>query len=230
MGCTNRTWDYVALGDSTPDGYGVERSYVDYYAEFIEEDLDVRVEIHNFSMSGQTTTSLLNRLRTNDELRSALQDAEVITIWTGWNDLGEPLSQYRDGTCGGEDNLDCIQDAVEMLNRNIDAILDEILAVTSPQETLIRIADVGIPFVSTWKHQGWFETLQRPCYEVWRERLIRAAEQRGIAVVYTYYVLNGPNGDQKMEGIFQEDGIHLNEEGHRLVARLHREVGYDHAP
>jgi lysophospholipase L1-like esterase len=206
----------------------VENSYVDYYAEFMEEDLGVRVEVHNFSRSGQPTSSLLNQLRTNEDLCAALRDAEVVTVWTGWNDLAEPLSQYRNETCGGDDNLECIRDAVTALNTNIDAILDEILSLTSPQ-ALIRIADVGIPFADTWQYHGWFEELQRPCYEDWREHLIEAAQQRGMTVVHTYHVLNGPNGDEKMEGICQSDGIHFNEEGHRLVARLHREVGYEYA-
>jgi len=226
----NKPWDYVALGDSTPAGYGVDKSYVDYYGEFIAEDQGVQVESHNFSQSGQTTGVLLKQLRNNEELREAVRNAEVITIWTGWNDLSKPLSQYRDETCGGEDNLDCIREAVAALNANIDAILDEILSLTSPQDTLIRIADVGIPFVNTWKHQGWFETLHGPCYEVWRAHLVEASEQRGITVVYTYHVLNGPDGDEKTEGIFQNDGIHFNAEGHRLIARLHREAGYGYAP
>jgi hypothetical protein len=48
-GCADKTWDYVALGDSYPAGLGVENSYVDYYAEFIEQDLGVQVEVNNFS-------------------------------------------------------------------------------------------------------------------------------------------------------------------------------------
>jgi lysophospholipase L1-like esterase len=230
-GCTkNKPWRYVALGDSTPDGYGVDKSYVDYYGEFIEEDLDVQVEIHNFSQSGQTTGTLLKKLRDNEELRKAIREAKVITIWTGWNDLAKPLSQYREETCGGKDNLDCIRDAVAKINANVDAILDEILSLTNPQDTLIRVADVGIPFINTWTYQGWFETLQVPCYEVWRDHLVDACQDRGITVVYTYHILNGPNGDEKLEGIYQNDGIHFNAKGHRLIATLHREAGYTYAP
>ena len=230
-GCADRTWDYVALGDSTPARYGVSHSYVDYYAEFIEEDLGVQVEVHNYSRSGQTTSSLLGQLRDREELREAIQEAEVITIWAGWNDLSTPLDKYRSELCGGKDNLDCIREAVAELNANVDAILDEILSLTSPRDALIRIADVGIPFVKTWTYNGWFDALQGPCYEVWRDHLIEAAEERGITVVYTYHVLNGPNGDRAVdEGITQNDGVHFNEEGHRLIARLHREAGYAHAP
>jgi len=229
-GCTGRRWDYVALGDSTPDGYGVERSYVDYYAEFIEVDLDTEIEVHNFSRSGQTAATLLKRIKSDEDLCAALREAEVITVWTGWNDLGRPLDEFRGGTCGGKDNLDCIREAVGRLNWNLDAVLDEIVSLASPQDTLIRIGDTGIPFVATWQHHGWFETLQGPCYEVWREHLIEAAEARGITVVYTYHVLNGPDGDEKMGGIYLDDGVHFNDSGHRLVAELHRKAGYDYAP
>jgi hypothetical protein len=80
VGCGPKTWDYVALGDSWPAGFGVEKSYVEYYAEFIEQDLGVRVEVHNFAMSGQSATRLLGQLRNKEELREAIQSAEVITI------------------------------------------------------------------------------------------------------------------------------------------------------
>ena len=104
------------------------------------------------------------------------------------------------------------------------------MALASPQDTLIRVADTGIPLVNTWQYREWLETLRGPCYEVWREHLIEAAEARGITVVYTYHVLNGPDGDDKIQGIYLDDGIHFNDAGHRLVAELHREAGYAYAP
>ncbi|MHA2042852.1 MAG: SGNH/GDSL hydrolase family protein [Candidatus Thorarchaeota archaeon] len=230
-GCADKTWDYVALGDSYPAGLGVENSYVDYYAEFIEQDLGVQVEVHNFSRNYQSASLLLYQLRNKQELRDAIKDAEVITIYTGWDDLNTPLELYPVELCGGEDNLDCIREEVAKLKTDIDAILDEILSLSSVQDTLIRIADTNIPFANSWIYKGWFEILRGPCYEEWREHLIGAAERRGITVVYTYYVLNGPNGDQPTkDSITQDDGIHVNEEGHRLIARLHREAGYEYAP
>jgi lysophospholipase L1-like esterase len=226
-GCAGKGRDYVALGDSTPDGHGVSESYVDYYADFVREDLGVEVKVHNFAQSGQSTSSLLSRLRTSEELRQAIGDAELITLWTGWNDLRDPLAQFEADTCGGEDNLDCIRDGVAGLNANLDAILDEIVSLTGSRDVLILVADVGIPFVKRWTYHGWFETLQRPCYEVWREHLIEAAEERSMVVVQTYHALNGPEGNQPFPGdMLLIDGQHFSEEGHRLVARLHRDVGY----
>ncbi len=230
-GCGPKTWDYVALGDSYPSGHGVEKSYVDYYAEFIEQDLEVQVEVHNFSRSSQSATLLLDQLRNKPEIREAIREAEVITIYTGWNDLFRQLEFYKREECGGEDNLDCIREEVVALNADLEAILDEILSLTSAQDTLIRIAESNIPVMNSWLYKGWFEILRGPCYEDWRVPLIEAAEARGITVVYTYHVLNGPDGDLPMdESITQSDGIHPNEEGHKLIARLHREVGYEYGP
>ena len=76
----NAAWDYVALGDSIPSGFGVNgRSYVTYYAEYIQADLGVTVKVHNWSVPGQTTRQLLQSLQNNQVLRDAIKEAEVIT-------------------------------------------------------------------------------------------------------------------------------------------------------
>ncbi len=231
-GCSKRTWDYVALGDSYPAGYGSERSYVDYYADHMEADLGVQVEIQNFARTGLTTSGLLSQVRSDEKLQEAIREAEVITIWIGWNDFSEQLGRYYNGSCGGEQNLDCIIEATKTFNENIDAILDEILTLTNPSETLIRIADTGIPliFIDTWGQHGWLDTLQKTCFETWRTHLVEAANQRNITVVFTYQILNGPGGDEILKGIYQSDGIHFNDKGQRLIADLHREAGYELAP
>jgi lysophospholipase L1-like esterase len=231
-GCTNKKWDYVALGDSYPAGFRVEKSYVDYFAEYIEQDLEVMVEVQNFSRNGQKATTLLDTLRNNQELRDAITEAEVITIYTGLNDIWLLQDDYSDGNCGGDDNLDCIREGIPKLNSVIDSILDEILSLTNPQDTLIRIADTNIPHGNSWKYKGWFDILKGPLFDDWREHLIEAAEARDIVVVYTHYALNGQNGDQPMDRslTLENDQTHLNEEGHKLIAELHREAGYQLAP
>lgn len=223
-------WDYVALGDSVPNGFGVtgNRSYVDIYAGYIREDLDVAVITHKWTQDGETSGQLLEKLRNNQELRDDISKAELITIWTGWNDLGGALSLYQDNTCGGNDNLDCIHKSVELLKTNIDAIIVEILSLRNPWDAQIIIADGGNPFVGTWKEQGIFENLREPAFEVWRDHIHLAAEENDLQIVFSYEVLNGPDGDEDPGtlGIMQADGLHLNIDGHILLADLHRALGY----
>lgn len=231
-GCAGRTWDYVALGDSYPAGYGAQKSYVDYYAEYIQADLGVQVKVHNFSRTGLTTAALLNQVRNDEQIRIALQDAEVITIWIGWNDFTGSLAQYKAETCGGDENLDCISNATRTFDQNIGLILDELLTLADPQNTIIRIADVGIPalFIHDWQQQGQFERLRNPAFEAWRNYLVNAANQRNLTIVPAYHTLNGSDGDELIPGIYQSDGIHFNDKGQRLIADLHREAGYAYAP
>ena len=84
------TWDLVALRDSTPAGYGVgaDNSYIQIYAEYIEQDLGVDVVVHNWATnSTRTVAEWAEQVRNNDELRDNLRNAEVITIWLGWHDV-----------------------------------------------------------------------------------------------------------------------------------------------
>jgi lysophospholipase L1-like esterase len=65
---------------------------------------------------------------------------------------------------------------------------------------------------------------------VWREYLIQAARKHSVHVVSTYEMLNGPNGDQEIPPEYmQSDGLHFNKEGHKLIADLHRNVGYEYS-
>lgn len=224
-------WDYVALGDSTPAGYGVQKSYVDIYAEYIEADLGVTVRVHNWARGGKSAAGLLTALQGVEALRGDIREAEVITIWIGANDILPCVGVYPGGgKCGKweELDMDCVREEVTALKANIDAVIAEILSLRSPDETLILIADVGNPLASQWKELGLLDELKGPVMEDWINHIAQAAEKNNLYVVHTYRVINGPNGDNEgaPPDISQADGVHFNEEGHRLLADLHREVGY----
>lgn len=105
------TWDYVALGDSLTVGVGSSTGYVYRYAEMIEQDLGVDVRPVNFGSLGATSGELLMLIRTNQVLRDALGTAEIVTWNIGGNDLSSARDRYKRGSCGGEDNQDCLRDA-----------------------------------------------------------------------------------------------------------------------
>jgi lysophospholipase L1-like esterase len=218
-------WKYVALGDSIPAGFGVDGiSYVNYLADYLRKDYDVRVEVENYARSGAKTSDLLEQLRKNPEIREAIKTADLITLWIGWNDMIYPLSSFESGVCGGIDNLDCIRGTVGQLNANMDAILDEILLLTQTKETKLYLADAAIPpaLFNRWVKIGWFEVLRGAVYESWRSHLVEAAGKRGMNIVRTSQVLNGPGGETLMEGVIQADGFNFNRAGHKVIADIHR--------
>ena len=228
----NTTWDYVALGDSIPAGYGVNaQSYVIYYAEYIEADLGVKVNVHNWSIPGQTTKQVLTKLQNDQELRDAIKDAEVITIWTGWNDVARFFILGKESKCSDGENLDmdCVREGVRVLEVDIDALLIEILSLRSTNDTLIRIADNCNHFVGEWKEAGEYQKLKGPVFEDWSEAIVQIASNHGVPVVHTYMALNGEDGNDEIAAKYLwADGIHFSAEGHILIADLHRDLGYDY--
>jgi lysophospholipase L1-like esterase len=226
LGVFMKNWKYVALGDSFPAGFGVgDENYVNFLSGYLQQDLSVRVEVENYAQSGATTADLQYLLKNVDKVRWALEEADLVTLWIGWNDMTYPLSLFDYGACGGADNLDCIRGAAAELNANVDAILDEIQRLID-EECKIVIADNLIPgdLIDMWKGNKRFGELKEAAFESWQGHLVEAAESRGIDIVRSYHGFNGPAGDTQVEGVMQWDGFHLNRRGHRILADLHREV------
>jgi len=225
-----RTIHLVALGDSTPAGYGVVDTYVDMYAEYLEADLGVAVSVHNWARGGQHAAELLVVLQENEALRKEIRGADAITIWTGMNDLFVGVGfQPKGGVCGPWEDLDmdCVEERVERLKGNLGAVVAEVLSLCNPEETLVLMADVGNPHAAAWLEMGLLEALKASVMDAWIDHIAEVAEKHGIQVVHTYRVLNGPDGEQGVSPeMLQDDGLHFNSVGHRLLADLHRQVGY----
>jgi len=227
-GCSPaREISYVALGDSIPGGWGVgSETYCKHFAAYLQHDLGVSVDFHNYAQNnGERTDTLLKRLQTEPQLRQAVAQANVITIWIGANDLVTPHTLLRNGKCEGE-NFDCFQVPVKKLNQNINAIFDEILGLNPSKETRIMIADNAIPVldITNWKNLGSFYVLQEVAFESWQQHIHQAALERGIIVVPINKAINVLLGNQVIAGIYQGDDVHFNQQGHKLIADLHRQA------
>ena len=63
---------------------------------------------------------MVSALRNNQELQSDLREAEVVTFLVTPRHLIEPRRAYRDGTCGGTDNQDCLREALRLYKADTD--------------------------------------------------------------------------------------------------------------
>jgi len=197
-------------------------------------DLGVDVVVHNWATnSTRTVLDWVEVIRTDEGLKEDLRNAEVVTIWLGWHDLIPSIGVIgKGGPCykRGEIDLDCFRSVTDPMKQGFDDLLSEITSLANPNETLILIADTGNPFVDAWIEYGTLDTLKGPAYEEWRNHLMEAAENHGVHVVNTYHAINGPSGDQSLPSEYsQADGLHLSELGHKLLADLHREIGYEYS-
>lgn len=208
-------WLHVALGDSEAFCCGV-RSYPEYYDEFIEQDLNVKVNLRNLSGGGQTTGQLLLMLD-HEDVRNLISKAQVVTLVTMMDDI----YPCRVG------DKDCIDEKLTTAKANYTAIIEEILALTSPEETIIRTQTFDNPFVNKWKEQGDFGE-RKPTIDRLNRQIMDVASLYNIPVARVYLDFNGPNGDQDPgeKGYISGDGMHNSDAGVRRMAELLRELGY----
>ena len=204
---------YVALGDSLAVGLGAYRGYVDRYADYIEADTGVQVEVVNMGQSGETSSQLLYALRNRSSLRQALSAADVITFNIGINDLGHAGEAYENGTCGGFDDQDCLRAAAETFEENWDAIIAELLSLCATGDTVIRTVGLGYtPHVDVAELSGIFE----PYVDEVNRHIATTATNNGIPYAEVHL---------DKEGI-SRDGVHPNDEGYQIIAERLRELRY----
>lgn len=81
---------YVALGDSLTEGVGDttgQGGFVPLLAQSLTNNYGYEVEYQNFGISGNTSNQILKRMKEKQELKLALQEANLLTITVGGNDL-----------------------------------------------------------------------------------------------------------------------------------------------
>ena len=224
---TKQKWDYVALGESIT--YGM----VERYAEMLEEDLGVKIDLHDWQVPGEHSSSLLKKLRTNELLRRELQEAEVITFLIPLGVISGPMRTFgrgEPGACGGEDNQDCLRKAFATYMADTDGIIAEIVSLRSPSEALIRTQDTWQLKVRETQQTGSFEIFNG----YWREanaHVIDVATSYDIPVARIYDAFMGEDGaeDPRAQGLLQADGLHPTPKGSTLMAEFFRQLGYEYA-
>ncbi len=220
------SWNYAALGDSLAAGTGASyKGYVDRYADYLQIDTGARINVTNLGRNGQTSSELLYALRNDPASRQAIEEADVITVNIGINDLGRAAQSYENGTCGGTDNQGCLRAAAETVKGNWTAITAELLSLRSTSDTIIRVAGLGYtPYLGTEKvtdiRPGNGELNDPQIFEAYLDEVNRhisiTASNNGIPYAEVYLD----------KGYISPDGVHPNDEGYEVIAERLRELGY----
>jgi hypothetical protein len=183
----------------------------------MEDDLGIKVTVHYKSEGGQDSDALLDNLREDDKLRALVREAEVVAVWTGG---------MRAKSAYTSKGMSCDR-LLEAMDRDLGAIVAEILALRGTNDTIIHLVEDYHFQVERQKELGFFED-KKACIEEVNAITHQVAAEYGILVVPVYTAFNGPDGDQDPEG-YLEDGIHTNATGDAIIADLLRELGYGDA-
>jgi lysophospholipase L1-like esterase len=228
---------YTALGDSLAFGLfaPIGDSYVLTYGRHVQADTGVIAAPVNTGIPGWTSTDLLDAISGNFFLRLSVTTSSVITLDIGGNDLLGARGSYQNGTCGGQDNQDCLRATVATFKANWNAILDEILSLRSTSSTVIRTMDIYNPYVDedrgrdTWPNdQGNNLQVTKFYLDDINNHIAMTSAARNIPVAMVYRAFNGPNGDRDARELdyIAFDGLHPNGAGHGRIAELFRNLGY----
>ena len=231
------SWEYVALGDSVATGYGAfVKGYVPRYEAYVETDTGVAVTRTNLGQNKWTSSQLLLALRSDPTFRRAIREAEIVTWNIGGNDLRAARTSYKNGTCGGVDNQNCLRASVATLKTNWTAISAEVLELRSTSNTIVRTMDIYNPYVrtdiasDTWQNDGGmndFQVFQKHLDRVNRH-IAATSYTQGVPYAPVHLAFNGTLGDEdpRSKGYLSFDGLHPNDTGHRIIAGELRMLGY----
>jgi lysophospholipase L1-like esterase len=210
-------WTYVVLGDSS------SWAFPQFYARYMEADLKIKVNVINRTIGGVTSAGVLDQIRTDQQVRKDVGQANVVTFY------GNPLDLIgmRIVTGRQSDAYDCSPQKVATYKAEMGAMASEILALRKGQPTIIRTYTRFMPFYRIWREAGQFDEFRR-CLAALDAAILEMGRERGILVVDVGVALNGPNHDQDPtdKGYISGDGIHENDAGGQAVADVFRAAGY----
>ena len=122
-------WQYTAMGDSLAFGILATQGYVPRYQSDVASDGGVQVTVTNLGQNGAHSTDLLNSLLNDPNFRNSISASQVVTWDIGGDDLLHAVGLFRNGTCGGTDNQDCLRAAVATFIPAWDSIVQQILTL-----------------------------------------------------------------------------------------------------
>lgn len=128
------TWDYLVMGVMSRASMS---EIPEQFAAYIEQKMGVKVVIHE--QERWEPYEILENMRTNEGLRELVRNAEIITFDFHLEFLNVPESLYASKICGGEDNQDCLREALEKEKENVIAILELLTELRAGLPVLLRV-------------------------------------------------------------------------------------------
>ncbi|HEC62206.1 MAG TPA: SGNH/GDSL hydrolase family protein [bacterium] len=215
------TWDYVILGSS------VGTWWAEYYGDSIESDLGVKLFYLSHYVGAQPVSGLLKNIRNDERLRGNIKKAEVITIGVGIADMNYAIGMYG---AGGRNDRRRLKEELDTFRETYDSMLTELLSLTSPTDTIIRVMDFYYPNVGRDQEKGIYNQI-KSSWQKFNKCIIQAARKRGIPVAKVFQAFHGPHGndDPAEKGYLDKDGLHSSEEGKKIIAAEFQKLGYEYA-
>ncbi|SDN76292.1 Lysophospholipase L1 [Paenibacillus sp. yr247] len=196
--------NYLAFGDSLTVGFGAPEGhgFVSIYRQKVEHLLKVPVQLKHAGTNGATTSQLLETIESDPQIQRDVQEADIITITAGGNDLIQAAIPFF-----YEGDPVYLKSALQTYETNYRKLLVQIEALRKGIEKPFLMVLIGL----------YNPLPQVPDAAYWVQRFnlfLRKLEQPHIHIVQVYDAFVG----QDMRYL-SEDAIHPNEQGYDELAR-----------
>lgn len=228
-------WHLVVIGDSTLWQLG------EAFDGQIEQDLDLKVELHDMALPNLSAGSVLQALQTGksenfrlQQLPDIFRDAEVVVVVMFVNptdsvDPARPLDEYE--CFSSRPPKACGPESFEKYTADLKAIWARIFELRAGKPAILRATDIYNPLVSPWTEHGVFEV----CTECWQnmsDATRLAAEAYDIPFLSRFEAYNGADRseDPREKGLISGDGEHPSQLAGQFTAELLSDMGYEPVP
>jgi lysophospholipase L1-like esterase len=200
----DKTINYLAFGDSLTVGFGAPEGhgFVSIFQQKVEQLLKVPVHLKHAGTNGATTSELLQTLESDPQIQQDIQEADIITITAGGNDLIQaaiPFFYQGDPVY--------LKSALQTYESNYKKLMLQIEALRKGIQKPYLMALIGL----------YNPLPQVPDAAYWVQRFnlfLRKLEQPHIHIVQVYDAFVGQDSCY-----LSEDAIHPNEQGYDVLAR-----------
>lgn len=226
---------YVAMGNSFTY-WPSDNGAINRYAEMLEADFGVEVDLRDHTRGDQRTDDFLDRLVNDspfdEQLRADLAEADVITLLIPMAEWAEPMqtatgAEGRDPEdCGGDDNQQCMRDVIDDYKALTGSVFEALTAIADPNETVIRVQDVHL--FPTNASQDALDILY-PFFADANGYVEKIGASYGIPVAHVFNEFAGPDGSINAEeaGLIGPDHLHPTDDGALRIAELIWNLGYE---
>lgn len=205
----SKTIRYVAVGDSLTVGVGAPPGYgfADQYRRLVEKALNAPVRLFNAGVSGETSGQIWERVRSDRDLRKRLQEADVVTLTVGGNDLLEAAKQFYT-----DSSPQHLIEALKQCQNHLSAVCRDIRTLKNGQSYLFRLTDLYNPIPYFEESIYWVEKFNAMYHRMGR---------KGLKVADVYGGFLG-----RIEELLSDDLIHPNAAGYTVMAEAVGRLGF----
>jgi len=208
-------FDYLALGDSLAAGVTpynqIDDGYTDFLAEKIEELGFLGFYTNRFAVPGYTTGDVLDDIQDDvekggDHIRDMIDEAEVITLDAGANDLLKHLTINQSGVSLDPEKVPLI---LEQVQENTREILKEIKIQNFRAKVYVMGYYNAFPYIPEKQQKQLLPVLDQLNKVIEKE-----AKRADAAFIPTAKAI----GKDVPTYLPNPQNIHLSEEGYEVVA------------